>query len=254
MVKDSEPEEEMIFSEQDLDLPVEETIDPSEEVPQEATADETQEDEAQCEAISLTSLAEWFEKSSEVFDNVNQVKVSIRGIDSENILIMAVKDGSGEKDEEGNDKRVLRVFEKADTMPVLDLAAISMDIYNNGFRIIHQYSEDLFIKTYGVKTGLICVFCTKESELLIPYYIVRVKRKDENAEVVHCSNTETIREKLPQQADLESLQLLYKQSSKAVDELSTNQSVISWLTERQDTVTDINHHLQIDNVIINILS
>jgi len=52
---------------------------------------------------------------------------------------------------------------------------------------------------------------------------------------------------------LEALQLLYKQSAKSVDEMTTNQSVVDWLLERQDDVTDINHHLQIDNVLIDIL-
>ena len=46
----------------------------------------------------------------------------------------------------------------------------------------------------------------------------------------------------------------YKQSAKAVKDLTTIQDVVNWLIERQASVTDINHHLQIDGVLINILT
>ena len=88
---------------------------------------------------------------------------------------------------------------------------------------------------------------------MIPYQVVKVKKKDEAVEVVRTDPSEVIT-KLAQNADLESLQLLYKQSSKEVAVMSTNQSAVNWMLDRQNEVTDINHHLQIDNVIINILS
>jgi hypothetical protein len=36
--------------------------------------------------------------------------------------------------------------------------------------------------------------------------------------------------------------------------MSTIQTVVDWLLERQAEVTDINHHLQIDGVLIDILA
>jgi len=143
------------------------------------------------------------------------------------------------------------VFDNADSMPVLNLTPISMDVYNNGFKIVYQY-EDMFIKTYGVRTGLICTLCSQVGGKLIPYAVVRVKKKDEELQIPETQPAVTA-EKLAATADLEALQLLYKQSAKSVDEMTTNQSVVDWLLERQDDVTDINHHLQIDNVLIDIL-
>ena len=164
---------------------------------------------------------------------------------------MAVKDSSGETDEEGNDKRVLRVFDNSDEIPVLNMPPVSMDIYNNGFKIVYQYSDTIFIKAYGVRTGMICSFCTYLDGNLIPFAITRTKKKDTEMLIPEAQPTVTP-DKLAATADLEALQLMYKQSSKATD-LTTNKSVIDWLIERQASVTDINHHLQIDNVIIDIL-
>lgn len=247
MVREN-PTEEVVFSESDLDLPIEEVTAAGPET--DATADQQPSTEATT-TIPVGSLASWFEANSEQLENINQVKVAIRGVDADKTLIMAVKDDDGEQDADGNDKRTLRVFDNADNVTVLNIPPMTMDVYNNGFRIVYHYN-DVFIKTYGVRTGLICTLCTAINGKLIPYTVVRVKKKDEDL-VLPDTQPEITPEKLAEDADLESLQLLYKQSAKAVDDLSTNQSVIDWLVDRQETVTDINHHLQIDNVIIEML-
>jgi len=236
MVKDTTPkEDEIIFSENNLVLPIE----------------EEPEVVAERNVINIISLFEWFNLNSEKFDNINQVKVSIRGVDPSKTLIMAVKDGSGKKDEEENDKRDLRVFENADTHPVLNLEGLDMQIYNNGFKILYEYNG-IFIKCYGIRTGLIATFCNKIEGVLVPYTITRVKKKDIDLEIPSI-DIELIKQKLQQNADIEALQLLYRQSVKALDQFTTNESVVSWLYSKQNEVTDINHHLQIDNVIIDIL-
>jgi hypothetical protein len=228
----------VVFSEADLDLPVEEAV---------VT------EEVQDNTISIISLSDWFEQNCDRFDNINQVKVAIRGVDPAKTLIMAVKDPNIEEDTEGNDKRNLRVFENADVHPVLNLPAMLMDVYNNGFRIVYEYENNIFIKCYGVKTGLIAVFCNNIDGNMIPYATARVKKKDTEIEVT-TSNVDEITAKLLVNADLEALQLLYKQSARAIDGFTTNQDVVDWLIERQKEVTDINHHLQIDGALIDILA
>ena len=86
----------------------------------------------------------------------------------------------------------------------------------------------------------------------MPYSIVRVKKKDTDLEIP-TNDVTAIGNKLQETADTEALQLLYRQSAKVIDEFTTNGSVVDWLLAKQDEVTDINHHLQIDNVIIDIL-
>ena len=235
MVKDTTPKEDIIFSESNLDLPATEDTEAIEEI----------------NIVNIISLFEWFNLNSDRFDNINQVKVSIRGVNPSKTLIMAVKDGTGEKDEEGNDQRDLRVFENSDTHPVLNLPGLDMQIYNNGFRILHEYNG-VFIKCYGIRTGLIVTFCNEIEGRLIPFSIVRVKKKDTDLEIP-ANAIEAVSAKLLQNADTEALQLLYRQSTKVIDQFTTNRSVVDWLTTKQNEVTDINHHLQIDNVIIDIL-
>lgn len=239
-----------VFETSNLDLP-EETQEAAEVVEAEAAEAEAVPDAPQVEAIPIAPLNGWFELNSATFTNVNRVQVEIRGVSSSNTLIMAILDGQGEVD--GNPSRDLQVFKNADIQPVLNLPASAMEIYNNGFRLISQYQDDIVVKSYGVRTGLICVFCNTIAGAFVPYQVVKVKRKDEVVEVVR-NDVAAVTAKLAQAADLEALQLLYKQSSKAVSEMTTNQSVVDWLLARQIEVTDINHHLQIDNVIINILS
>ena len=242
----SETDEAIVFSETDLDLPEENTT--------EAAATEEEEVVAAdpVEAIGIVTLGPWFEANSSSFGNINQVKVSIRGIDPDANLIIAIEDGSGELDDTDEPKRQLKVFDNADTQPVLDLAGYSMQIYNNGFRVICEYIDNIFIKCYGIRTGLIAVFCNNINGVLVPYNVSKIKRSDEMLEVVR-KNADEVGIKLAETANLEDLQLRYKQTSKAVDEITTNQSAVEWLIARQEEIYDINHHLQIDNVIIETL-
>lgn len=226
------------------------------DIPEEVEAVPVQEAEVttpiQGLSIATTSLAEWFELNVLNFSEINQVKVAIRGVDARKTLIMAVKDGSGEKDSEGNDKRVLRIFEDADIHPVLNLPGIDMQIYNNGFKIVNSVNETIFTKCYGIRTGLIIVFCNVIDHSLVPYEIVKIKKNEKDI-LVPQSDLSAITNKLNETCDKESLQLLYKQISKSVDQLTTKQSAINWLLEKQVEVTDINHHLQIDQVIIDMM-
>jgi len=241
MVKDQQEQAPVMFSEDDLDLPATEETEAAE-----APVEERQ-------LIGITSLSTWFEANASQFNNINQVKVAIRGVDENKTLIMAVVDASAEDSEEGNEPRNLRVFENADTHPVLDIPAASMDVYNNGFRIMYQYSDNVYIKCYGIRTGLIAVFCNNINDDLVPYAVTRIKRKDDEIEVIARDSAEVI-EKLGGTLDGETLQLRYKQAAKSVDELGTNLDAVKWLLARQDEITDINHHLQIDNIIIDTLA
>ena len=245
MVK-TETNEPIVFSEADLDLPEGTTS----EV--EDTREAEEESETTVEAIGISTLGMWFEANSANFDNINQVKVSIRGIDPISNLIMAIKDGSEEQDDSGEDRRNLRVFDNADTQPVLELKGIDMQIYNNGFRIICEYIDNIYIKCYSIRTGLIVVFCNNIDGVLVPYNISKVKRSDDTVEVVR-KNAVEVEVSLAATMNKEEFQLRYKQSSKSVDDMTTNLDAVKWLLSRQDTIFDINHHLQIDNVIIETL-
>lgn len=245
MIKKQE-EEQPKFSESDLDTPAEE-----ENIEEGSESQEENENQTQEYEISTVSLSTWFEQNHERFENINHVKVAIRGIDASKTLIMSVlvpvQEGVGE-----TPKRKLFIFEDADVTPVLDLPGLSMEVFNNGFRVVYNFNDDIYLKCYGVKTGLFIVFCKNINSQLIPYALTKVKRKDSGLNVVRIG-TEEIISKLPQPEDTEALQILYKQIGKHVSGINTKQDTINWFLERQESVMDINHHLQIDNILIRTL-
>jgi hypothetical protein len=196
-------------------------------------------------------LNEWFEENCSNFDNINQVKVSIRGIDPQENLIVAVQNEEGETNEAGEIKRKLRIFDNANIQPVLNLHGISMQVYNNGFRSICEFQDNIYVKCYGIRTSLIAVFCNNIRGVLIPYNITKIKRGETSIDVPRRLPAE-VEAKLSEQVKLEDLQLRYKQASK-VEGLTTNLDAVEWLISRQEEVKDINHHLQLDNVIIETL-
>lgn len=245
-----EEEAPMVFSETDLDLP--ENTEPQLDETEAAAASTEEEEKPEAESVEIVTLGDWFEANSENFDNINQVKVSIRGVNPDSTLIMAIKDGTEELDETGESKRNLRVFDNADIQPIINLKGVDMQIYNNGFRAVCEYVDGIYIKCYGVRTGMIAVFCNLIDGLLVPYNVTKVKKTDTSVNIVRSSAME-ITVKLNGPINLEDLQLRYKQSSKAVDGMNTIKDSVAWLLERQDEIYDINHHLQIDNVIIETL-
>lgn len=212
---------------------------------------ETPVDEVE-EKITVKPLSTWFEEHHSKFEKINQVKVAIRGVDADSTVIVTIPDSKNEKDENGNLKRKVRIFEEADQTPVIDLDPVSMDIYNNGFKIVYDYNETTAIKCYGVKTGLIVVFCNRIDNFLVPYKITKMKKKDKEM-VVDFKDPQVVIDQFPEIVDKENLQLLYRQITKSVPTINTNKEAIDWFLIRQDEVTDVNHLLQIDEVLCYIL-
>lgn len=204
--------------------------------------------------IQVTNLLEWFNNNTIEFDNLKPVNVKIQDGDPNN-LILSVQNFEGKKNSDGNISRVVCGFENAHKISMLNLQATAINIFkNNNFRVLHSTNiEDVYIKCYSVNNGLISIFCTYHNDLLIPYVIKRIKRKEKTIDIIKNENQTSIASKLDQNADLEALQLLYKQSSRVIENFSTNKDVIEWLLDRQKEIFDINHLLQIDNLIIDIL-
>lgn len=231
MVKEG-PVNETVFSASDLDIP---------------DVDVATTEEQDTNTIEITSMSEWFDSNVGSFPNLRKPTVSIQGVDPNEQLIVIVVNTN----DEGEEKCKLVVFDDAHIIPVLNLPAMDMQVYNNGFRIIYDLGNGVFIKSYGVRKGLISVFCHDINDMLIPYEVTRAKKNDTEIDIIN-GNVEVSTTMLAEALDYESLQLRYKQSVKAED-LTTNLEAIKWLLERQSGIEDINHHLQIDNVIIDTL-
>lgn len=235
LIKNSPTEEPVLFSDDELDIVIEEG--------------ESEQRVSIPTSISLTNLADWIKANISNFPNIRQPSVTLAGVNPDEQLLITV---GVERREDGSEKRKVIIFDNANTTSVLDAPAIDMKIYNNGFRIVHNLQHDLFIKSYGLRVGLVAVFCNDIDDLLIPYSIVRAKKKNTTIDV-SLNDPSIVRSKLTETLDFEALQLRYSQSSKA-EGLRTNLDAIKWLTDRQATIEDVNHHIQIDNVIIDMLS
>jgi len=242
MVKNQDETEPARFSESDLDIPPEEETDiTGEEDSQEKAFD-----------IKTVTLNKWFEENHGKFGNINHVKASIRGVDPSKTLIMSVLVNPADPNPNEKAERRVHVFENADETIVLRAPGLSMDVFNNGFKIIYNPTLSTFLKCYGVKTGLFVVFCNEINNQLIPYSIKKLKNTDEGVDLA-IKDASEVTPKLGENADLEALGIMYKQISKHNEQLTTNQDVVDWFLKRQTEVTDVNHHLQIDNILINIL-
>jgi hypothetical protein len=219
--------------------------------PKEETVESAGERKEQSNDISITSLSSWFELNYKNFENINPVKVSIKGVNPDSNLLMAAVCKPEREVSQGVLERELFLFKDADAQPVLNIPGMDMQIYNNGFKVVYEF-EDIYLKGYGIRTGLMVSFCNNIDGRLIPYEVMKVSKRDTNLEIVRRDPVE-VRQRLLEKVDIEALELLYRQSNK-VEGLETNYDAVSWLLARQAEVTDISHHLQIDNVIIAMLA
>jgi len=200
--------------------------------------------------IGVAAFPDWFDENHVRFADIGHVRASIADVDPRQDLIFKIPDPKGETFEDGRLKKRLRLFEDANKIPVLNLPGSDMTVYkNNSFRIVYDLGDGKFIKSYGVKTGLINVFCVLINNVLIPYAKEKMKRKNDGINIIE-PNLTRINSKLAEQVDTEALQLHYKQITKSIAEISTAQSAVNWFQTKVGDVQDVNHLLQIDDVII----
>lgn len=201
--------------------------------------------------IDVMRLSDWFVENSKNFGAINHVKADIRGVDSNDTLIMTVPTPTEAKP----DKRRLVVIDEASIIPVLNLPAEVFEVYpNETFRIVSQEIDGKVIKSYGVKTGIIVTHCVKIDDYVVPYKIERIKKKHKDGLSFIDIDADAIKAKLSEETNIENLEIQYKQLTKAKTGMSTVEDVMEWMLERQVGITDVNHHLKLDELIIQMIS
>ena len=247
-------DQESIFPTENLDLPEEVLEESNEEVVEESDEEVEVIPEVPVpevldpeDIISVTNLSDWIH--TQVFENLRLPTVTLQGIDPRKQLIIISIDESKDEDEQ----RKIFIFDHADTMPVLDYPATEMQVCQNNFKIIYPLEEGISLKSYRIRQGLTNMFCNIIDGMLIPYASVRLKKSDTGiTEIPVAPTIEEIQTKLNEPANMENLIIRYKQFNKA-ENIETNRDAIKWLTDRQAIIEDVNHHIQIDNVIITTL-
>jgi hypothetical protein len=200
------------------------------------------------EEVSVIMLSEWFEENNENLNRINRLKIQVRGVKPDERLVCSVLDPKGEIDEDNHPVRHLELIKEANIFPVLDIPGYDMDIYGNGFQIMYSYNEDIVLKCYGIKTGLIVIFCIPINGQLLPYKKIKLKKRDTQIVIIY-PNRQYVASNILAELDLEGLQIQYKQVQKELDQITDKQSAITWLLGKQEGIRDINHLLQIDNIL-----
>lgn len=205
------------------------------------------------ESINIINFYDWWEmfNNKNMISDISRVNQEVSQTNVKDTIIFKVPKGK-----ENTDQKELVVFYNPSNRPILCIPPVSMKVFKNDtFEVLHVYNDKFFIKSYGVKTGLILVFCVSVDGNIIPYKKEKIKKNITSIKIP--SSIETIENKiknsLNEPVDIEAIQLLYKQSVKFKDEFTTKQSSLNWFLKRQNEVVDINHLLKIDSVLINII-
>jgi len=197
--------------------------------------------------VGLIDLSTWFNDNIKNFPNLKQVKVNIQGIDSSKTLIYSEPDPT----EEDLNNRKLQIITNATDSKLPNIPGSLFENYLSGIRVIHSEANGKIIKSYIVKNGIIITHCVVVDEMVIPIKIEQISKKAEGISFINV-DVESVRKKLDEAAYLENIQIQYKQIHKHIKELKTIRDTTKWLLDRQVGVSDINHHLKLDELIISL--
>ena len=197
--------------------------------------------------IGLTNFYDWYETYAESIHNITKVKAEVTNINPKDSIIFKIIKGKDESDME------LVSFYNPATRPIPNLAPVYIKIFKNDtFEVLHQCNDEIFIKSYGVKTGLILMYCANIDGKIIPFEKIKIKKSATGITLVNYSGmADKIRQKLADNVDEEAIQLLYKQAVNFKSEFTTKGKTVDWFLKRQTEIIDINHLIKIDNVLIN---
>jgi hypothetical protein len=198
--------------------------------------------------IGLTNFYSWYETFSVQITGISQIKTEVSSINTKDSMIFKIPKA-------GTDIMELVSFYKPTTRPILNLPPVYIKIFKNDtFEVLHQYNDEIFIKSYGIKTGLIVIYCANVSGKIVPYEKIKVKKNLTSVKLFnHDGISKEIENKLIENVDVESIQLLYKNAIKSASEFTTKESAINWFLKKQQEIVDINHLIKIDNVLIHVI-
>jgi len=204
--------------------------------------------------IPTIMFSDWYYKNKENFnqDEIKDLPVKSSDIIPGEYIVFKMLHHSGDILESGEYRKGLALMKDCHEAPVLDLKGLNIIAYKSDiFQIIYETSDPtVFIKFYGLAAKQ-AVFCKLINDSLVPYAVKKLKKKDIGIEMIQ--PPEDIEEKLSQDSNMEDIIIRYKQIEKSQEGLITNQDVINYFMEKVKGVIDINHLLQIDNVIISIV-
>lgn len=202
------------------------------------------------ETVSLISLSEWMKKyNKSIPDYIKIINFDITGIPSDEYLLVKVPHPKGGQMDDGNERKELLMYKNINRIPVLDLDAVEINMYNSGIRLVHQFKNG-FIKEYTGKGNYTVAVLTDNN--LIPYHISKVK----NNILIFRKNNFNIEKILKENIVKEEIKLLYKMILKNPNwpNMKTNEDVCNYFLELQKNLRDHAHHIKLDNIMIGMIT
>jgi len=205
-------------------------------------------EEIETAEINLINFYDWYENYADSIHNISRVKAEVSNINLKDSIIFKIKKGKAEDME-------LVSFYNPSIRPILNLPPVYLKVFKNDtFEALHQCDNEIFIKSYGLKTGLIIIYCANVDGKIIPFEKIKIKKNVTSIKLINYSSVvDEIRAKLPDDVNQENVQLLYSQASKFKNEFTTKEKTVEWFLKKQSEIIDINHLIKIDNVLINVI-
>lgn len=208
------------------------------------TEENTKNENSEGLKVQLSNFYDWYEKNEKA-SGIYRVKTEVSKINSKDSMIFKIKKGKSEEEME------LVSFYNPLLRSIIDLPPVYLNIFKNDtFVALHCLNDEIFIKSYGVKNGLIVVYCANVDNRIIPFQQEKIKKNVDSMTLMNFSGeADRIRARLNESVDIETLHILYKQTIKLQEIFTTKTDVVDWFLKRQKDVIDINHLLKIDNVL-----
>jgi hypothetical protein len=199
--------------------------------------------------LNLINFYDWYEAYDSSIQNVARVKAVVANIDAKDSMIFKISKGKS-----GEEMELVSFYNPA-SRPILNLPPVYMKVFKNDtFEVLHQLNDEIFIKSYGVKTGLYVVYCANVDGKIVPYERIKVKKNATTVKLIgYPGIAKEIKGRLKETVDVEAIQLLYKQAIKVKDEFTTKDKTLDWFLKKQLEVVDINHLMKIDHVLMTVI-
>jgi len=217
--------------------------------------------------VEVTDLYSWFQNYRHALGDVKIINIDVRDVLTNETIMFTIQDPSKQIISRTIDsdvrvyKRIIKVFNEANKIKVLNVEPMfffneedqlmvePFKVFNNNsFRTIQKNrNSDVIFKCYVDKSKMITILCVDVDGLLIPYY--REKIRSPNIQINKILNEEYVKNILDSDIDCDLLKIKYPQSEKHISSFRTTHQAIKWLIDRQSTIIDISHHLQIDDAV-----
>lgn len=204
-------------------------------------------------SFSMIPILSWFEKYKPEEKNPNgprAIKLKVSGVDPSKTVIFSIPGDSGEFD--SMPSRELVLIKPADRYMVPDLDCAVTFLQNN-IMFDHVINENITLRMYmSKKTVLLCYLLVNTNHGYIPYSFSEIAVSDEMTISHHSKDQAEMNAILANNVDKDKIQIYYKQITKHIAKINTVGETVDWLLAKQAGVIDINHHIEIEQAILEI--